>query len=122
MIPEDLFTPFDGPALPEDLRQPTLAAAAAALLAEPVADRWDRIWQSTAWRLAWSSCALLLLAGHLALSLRGPATHHPATSRLNGELAAIADLAPLRLDLEPASTIYAALAQSNDTNREEPRS
>jgi hypothetical protein len=122
MRPEELFTHFEGPALPEGLRLPVLAAAAAALLSEPVADRWARIWQSTAWRLAWAACAVLLLAGHLVLSLHGPAAHHPATSRVNGELAAIADLAPLRLDLEPASAIYAALVQSNDTNQKEPRS
>lgn len=122
MILHDLFTRLDGPTLPEDLRQPTLAAAAAALVAEPAADRWARIWQSTAWRLAWATCAVLLLAGHLALSRSGPVTHHPATSRVNGELAAIADLAPLRLDLEPAGAVLAGLARPTDTNREEPSS
>ena len=119
MYPEDLLRSHQGPSLPPALRQPTLAAAAAAMARQPAPDRWERIWSSPAWRLAWATCAAVLLAGHLVLGLHRPQASGPTIADPGRELAAIVRLEPLRLDLVSGGAARATSIHSTTTNTED---
>lgn len=121
MRPDDPFRHLEPPPPPDQLRGITLAAAERALAAEARPDPWDRLWRSPAARLAWAAATILLLAGHLVLSLDS-VTPRPLIAAPDGELADIAELPPLRFDLEPLSAAFAALADQPPTTPEEPSS
>jgi hypothetical protein len=108
--PTDEF-PFAGlspPGPPAEARGRVLALAREAL-AEPVApDVWTRIWGSRPLRLAWAACVLILIVGHLLISVRAPRRGAvpalPAagsSGELGRELAAVATLPPIDLAAEP---------------------
>lgn len=95
---------------PPETRERALAAAreVGALETEPE-DAWSRLWQSRPARLAWGAAVAVLLLAHAVLSLRGPAAagapaspaHLAVHAEAARELAAIAELPPLRLGLLP---------------------
>lgn len=64
-----LLGDLETPAPPPALRRMALQAAAEALDHEPSAGLLARIWESRGLRLAWVACVVVLLAGHLLVSL-----------------------------------------------------
>jgi hypothetical protein len=96
---------------PPGTRERALAAARAAEadVAE-VDDLWTRLWRSRPARLAWATTVAALLLAHAVLTVeraaqgnRSPSAVPVASRSENGaELAAIAELPPLRLGLIPA--------------------
>lgn len=95
---------------PPEVRERVLTAARAARTSGPLGrDLWSRIWESRPLRLAWAATVVVLLVANVVLALHRPgggaATAPVAAARHDGpdpELAAIAQLPPLRLDVLPS--------------------
>ncbi len=95
---------------PPEARARTLAAARAAQASgtQP-ADIWWRLWTSRPLRVVWAAAVLGLIAANVVLSLHRPeagaAPGAPVTAARHGgpdpDLAAVAQLPPLDLDLLP---------------------
>jgi hypothetical protein len=64
-----LLGELETPAPPPALRRLALQAAAEALSREPVPDLWTRLWESRGLRLVWAACVIVLIAGHVLISL-----------------------------------------------------
>jgi hypothetical protein len=101
------------PAAPPGLREKVLAAAGMALLEPPLpVDRWSRIWENPAGRLAWAAAVVLLLGGHaLVPGTRAarPADLSPAALARSArgaeaEILAIVSLPRIDLDARPLRT------------------
>ncbi|MCG6963441.1 MAG: hypothetical protein LJE95_09260 [Acidobacteria bacterium] len=112
------------PPPPSGTRELALAAARAAGIREVEAeDRWSRLWRSRPARLAWATTVAALLLAHAVLTVERAAqgglspSPAPVASRSgnDAELAAIAELPPLRLGLLPAIDPFGrpAAASSN---------
>ncbi len=95
---------------PTETRHRALAAARAAkVLGTEPEDAWSRLWRSRPVRLAWAATVVALLLAHALLSVRGPApagvsvspAHLANQAEAEAELAAIAELPPLRLGVLP---------------------
>lgn len=95
---------------PQGARARILASARAAVPRQPVTvDLWSRVWTSRKLRLAWVTAVAVLLGANLMLSVDRPGhagtpTHPVAAARPaapDPELAAVAELPPLRLDVLP---------------------
>ncbi len=65
---ERLLPGLEPPPPPAGLRSRAVAAARDSMTAAPAPDRWSRIWNSRALRLAWAGAVALLLAGHVLIS------------------------------------------------------
>jgi len=104
--PKDLLERFETPDPPAGLRARSLAAARLAMAQPaPRPDRWTRLWQSRAARLAWAAAVVVLVLGHVALSMPPhPTTVRPGTSLL---------LAGSIPDLELAATVTLPRLRSN---------
>jgi len=86
----------------ELVRTRALAAGREALAGREPSSRWDRIWFSPAFRLAWSATVLLLVAGHVLLSTagQGQAVSRDVVTRIgvdrqDAELIAVLEMHPL---------------------------
>jgi hypothetical protein len=107
------FSGLEPPAPPPALRERVLLRAHSVLARDAATDVWTRLWESRPLRLAWSAATLLLVAAHVALTVRPPARGGRVTAPVaasadpTAELAAVAGLAPLneallpRLDASP---------------------
>ena len=62
---ELLLPGLEPPPPPAGLRARAVAAARDSMTAAPAPDRWSRIWNSRALRLAWAGAVALLVAGHV---------------------------------------------------------
>lgn len=99
----ELFAGLVRPQPPDELAGPALAAASRALAEPPANDIWDRIWFSRPLRLAWAATLILLLAGHLMVSLTGVAGPDPspapiaALGGIEPELAQVASVPTINL-------------------------
>lgn len=108
---KDGEAPFSGlvpPAPPAALRERVLQKAREALAREGGSDVWTRIWECRPLRVAWAAATLLLVAAHLIITVRPPASprraSEPAVAPVwdpEGELAAVAGLSPLNEELLP---------------------
>jgi hypothetical protein len=108
---EDHGAPFSGlesPAPPPALRGRVLMLAREELARAEAPDVWTRIWESRPLRAAWAAATLLLVAAHVAVTVRPPARggRAPApvaapASDSASELAAVAGLSPLKEELLP---------------------
>jgi hypothetical protein len=119
---DDLFSGLGVPRPPVELRRRTLAAARAAMAAEPSDDWWTRVWFSPRWRLAWLSAVIVLAAGHLFLSIDGPREAGHRAASLEPEIEELARLPRLSFDQQAPSALLATLAASEQPNHKEPSS
>ena len=73
------FDELDVPGPPETLRERVLQAAGAALERDPAPDRWRRVWESRAARLAWAVSVAGLLVAHAYITPRETAARETAS-------------------------------------------
>jgi hypothetical protein len=73
------FGEFSVPGPPEALRERVMQAAGAALERDPVPDRWRRVWESRAARLAWAVSVAGLLVAHAYITPRETAVRETAS-------------------------------------------
>ncbi len=102
----ELLRGLEPPQPPSGLRRRALTAAQ--LRREIPSDPWFRLWSSPTWRIVWVASVLILLAGHLILSLpdRQSAKVQQTTlvivgAATQGELAELVDLPRLDIDHLP---------------------
>ncbi len=121
---------LERPAPPPELEARTLAAAGAALRVSREADFWELVWSSRPLRLLWATSLLVLLAGHVALSVRAalaggaPPAAAPSRGDLPPEVARLTDLPPIALSAvawEPGDGSTAGLAGQLPSRIEEVR-
>jgi hypothetical protein len=65
-----LLCSLEPPAPPPDLEGRTIMWAVRALAEPAEVDWWRRAWESSHLRLAWATAVLVLLVGHLAVTVR----------------------------------------------------
>ncbi|MFV2069470.1 MAG: hypothetical protein ACC645_21100 [Pirellulales bacterium] len=122
-------TPFPGLEIaqpPAELKKRTLDQVRLAMIRPPLPDMWTRIWSGRAVRLAWAASVLVLLAGHLAITVTSRGARHERAMALSiasadddSELAEVVDL-PYITALLPR--IQAAVPESNDKPQEQKNS